>query len=190
MRKALPLLLIAACILTGCKSKSSAASTNAAGAATATSADDPVHKKLAELAGGGAKDCGVLRSQATAEMEAASKCAMDASKAKAPFYIEYELPGMIVAMAGNGQGKLFAVQAQTGGAGLTTGDCPAELRVAPSGRVTCYAPGTFPMGAGAGSHSTMSMPPAMGSGSPHGGAGALPAGHPKVNPKPQPPAKQ
>jgi len=192
MRKALPFFLIAGCFLTGCKSKSSTASANATGAATSTaaSADDPVHKKLTELAGGGAKDCGLLRAQVTAEVESASKCAVDASKAKAPFYVEYELPGMIVAIAGNGQGKLFAVQSQTGGAGLTSGDCPSELRVAPSGRVTCYAPGTFPMGAGAGSHSTMSMPPAMGAGSPHGGAGAIPPGHPKVNPKPQPPTKQ
>jgi len=188
MHKALPLFLIAACILTGCKSKSSSASANAPGAVA--SSDDPVQKKLLELAGGSAKNCGLLRAQVPAEMEAASKCAVDASKAKSPFYVEYQLPGMNVAIAGDAQGKLFAVQSQAGGAGLTSGDCPAELRVAPSGRVSCYAPGTFPMGAGAGSHSTMSMPPAMGAGSPHAGAGALPAGHPQVNPKPQPaPAK-
>jgi hypothetical protein len=184
MRKTLPLFLIAACILTGCKSKSSEASANAAG--NAASANDPVQKKLQELAGSGAKDCGVLKSQATAELDTASKCAEEAAKAKSPFYVEYQLPGMNVAVAGDAAGKLYTVQSQAGGAGLTSGDCPAELRVAPSGRVTCYAPGTFPMGAGAGSHSTMSMPPAMGTGSPHGGAGALPPGHPKVNPKPQP----
>lgn len=190
MRKALPLFLIAACILTGCKSKSSAASANSAGAAT--SADDPVQKKLQELAGSGAKNCGLLKSQVAGELDAASKCAVDASKAKTPFYVEYELPGMNVAIAGNAQGKLFAVQSQAGGAGLVSGDCPAELRVAPSGRVTCYAPGTFPMGAGAGSHTNMPMPPAMGTGSPHGGAGAVPPGHPNPhqNQKPQPPAKQ
>ena len=72
------------------------------------------------------------------------------------------MPGMNVAVAENAQGQLYSVQSQEGGAGLTSADCPNELRVAPSGRVTCYAPGTFPMGAGAGSHSTMSMPPAMG----------------------------
>jgi len=186
MSKALPLFLIAACMLTGCsKSKSSAASANAVGAAA--SADDPVQKKLQELAGSGAKNCGLLKSQVTGELDAASKCAVDASKAKTPFYVEYEMPGMNVAVAGNSQGNLFAVQSQTGGAGLTSGDCPAELRVAPSGRVTCYAPGTFPMGAGAGSHSSMSMPPAMGTGSPHGGAGALPPGHPKPQQDQKPP---
>jgi len=177
MRKALPLFLIAACFLTGCsKSTSSSASANAAGAAS--SADDLVQKKLQELAGGGAKNCGVLKSQVPAEMEAVSKCAMDASKAKTPFYVEYELPGMNVAVAGDAQGKLYSVQSQAGGAGLVSGDCPAELRIAPSGRVTCYAPGTFPMSAGAASHTSMPMPPMMGTGSPHGAAGVLPPGHP------------
>ena len=187
MRKALPLFLIAACFLTGCsKSKSSTVSSNAAGAAS--SGDDPVQKKLQELAGGGAKNCGLFNSQVRAELDAASQCVVDASKAKTPFYVEYELPGMNVAVAGNAQGKLYSVQSQVGGAGLMSGDCPAELRVAPSGRVTCYAPGTFPMGAGAGSHTTMPMPP-MGTGSPHGAAGALPPGHPSPHQdrKPQQP---
>ena len=190
MRKALPLFLIAACILTGCKSKFSPASSNAAGAAT--SSDDPVQRKLQELAGSGAKICGLLKSQVTGEMDAAGKCAVEASKAKTPFYVEYQLPGMNVAVAGNAAGKLFTVQSQAGGVGLVSGDCPAELRVAPSGRVTCYAPGTFPMGAGVGSHSSMPMPSAMGAGSPHAGAGALPPGHPNPHQdqKPQPPPKQ
>jgi len=189
MLKVLPLLVIAACVLLGCKSKPSAASNNAADAAP--SSNDPVENKLQELAGSGAKNCGHLKAQAPADLEATSKCALDASKAKSPFYVEYELPGMNVAIAGNSQGKLFAVQSQTGGAGLVSGDCPAELRVAPSGRVTCYAPGTFPMGAGAGSHSNLSMPPAMGTGNPHGGAGAVPPGHPNPHQdqKPQPPPK-
>jgi hypothetical protein len=191
MHKSLSLILIAVCLLTGCsKSKSSTAS--GAGATTAAaSGDDPVQKKLQELAGSGAKNCGLLKSQAAGEAEAASKCAVDASKAKTSFYVEYELPGMNVAIAGNSQGKLFAVQSQAGGAGLTSGDCPAELRVAPSGRVTCYPPGTFPMGAGAGSHTNMSMPPAMGMGSPHAGAGAVPPGQPNPHQdQKQPPAKQ
>jgi hypothetical protein len=180
MCKALPLLLVAACIFTGCKSKSSTASADGA----ATSSDDPVQKKLHELAGSGAKNCGLLKSQVTAEMDAAGKCAVEASKARTPFYVEYQLPGMNVAVAGNGAGKLYAVQSQAGGAGLVSGDCPAELRVAPSGRVTCYAPGTFPMGAGAGSHTNMPMPPAMGTG---GAAGALPPGHPSPHQNQKPP---
>lgn len=187
MHKALPLLLIAAVFLTGCdKSKSSSAPTNGAG--TANSGDDPVQKKLQELAGGNAKNCGFLKTQGPAELEAASKCAVDSANAKAPFYVEYQMPGMNVAVAGNAQGKLYSVQTQEGGAGLASGDCPSALRVAPSGRVTCYAPGTFPMSAGAGSHTNMApaIPPMMGTmgGSPHG---AMPPGYPAV--KPQPPAK-
>jgi hypothetical protein len=191
MNRTLPWFLIAVCLLAGCsKSKPSTASGNAA--AAAPSSNDPVQNKLQELAGSGAKNCGHLKAQAPADLDAASKCALDASKTKAAFYVEYELPGMNVAVAGNSEGKLFAVQSQTGGAGLVSGDCPAELRVAPSGRVTCYAPGTFPMGAGAGSHSNLSMPPAMVAGNPHGGADALTPGHPKPrqDQKPQSPPRQ
>ncbi len=171
MYKILTVVLITVISSIGCsKSKSSSAAANSGGASS--SADDPVQKKLQELAGSGAKNCGSLASQAAADLEPASKCAMDAAKAKSPFYVEYQLPGMNVAVAGDAQGKLYSVQSQAGGAGMVSGDCPAELRVAQSGRVTCYAPGAFPMGAGAGSHSSMSMPSGM-------GAGALPPGHPK-----------
>lgn len=195
MHKALAVFLIAASFLTGCnKSKTSNAASNAGGAATAGTAsagDDPVQKRSQELAGANAKNCGVLKTQGTPELEAASKCAVDASKANAPFYVEYQMPGMNVAVVGNAQGKLYSVQSQEGGAGLVSGDCPATIRVAPSGRVSCYAPGTFPMSAGAGSHTSMpmSIPSMMGtsSGSPHGATGAMPPGHPSV--KPQSPAK-
>jgi hypothetical protein len=187
MHKALPLFLIAAFCLTGCdKSKTSGATTNAP-AGSAVSSDDPVQKKLQELAGGNAKNCGVLKTQGTPELDAASKCAVDSSKANAPFFVEYQMPGMNVAVVGNAQGKLYSVQSQEGGAGIVSGDCPSALRVAPSGRVTCYAPGTFPMSAGAGSHTNMAptIPPMMGTGgSPHG---AMPAGHPAVKPKPPTP---
>jgi len=180
MHKALALVLTVACLLTGC-SKSKSTTTAASGVTTASSSDDPVQKKLQELAGANAKSCGIFKSQVRADLDAAGQCVMDASKAKAPFYVEYQLPGMTVALAGTSQGKLYSVQSQEGGAGLTSADCPAELRVAPSGRVTCYAPGTFPMGAGAGSHSNMPIPPMMGTGkaNPHGKADALPPGHPK-----------
>lgn len=169
MHKVLAVVLIAGLFLAGCnKSKPAAAPGSSS---TAISSDDPVQKKLQELAGSGAKNCGAVSSQAAADVEPVSKCAMDSANVKAPFYVEYQMPGMNVAVAGNNQGKLYSVQSQAGGAGLTTADCPAELRIAPSGRVTCYAPGTFPMGAGSGSHSAM---PGMGA----GGTGALPAGHP------------
>jgi hypothetical protein len=190
MRESLPLFLIAACFLAGCSKSKSSAPGDAAGAASF--ANDPVQKKLQELAGDSATNCGLLKSQGRAELEAVSKCAVDAARAKTPFYVEYQMPGMNVALAGTAQGKLYSVQSQEGGAGLVSGDCPAEVRVAPSGRVTCYAPGTFPMGAGAGSHSTMSVPPFLGTGSTPGAAGATPPGHPTVqtSPKPQPPTKQ
>ena len=106
--------------------------------------------KLAEIAGGDAANCGHLKTQGTNEMDAASKCAMQSAQQKRPFYVAYDMPGMTVAVAGNSDGKLFTLQSQAGGAGLVSGACPAELRIAPSGRVTCYAPGTFPMGGGCG----------------------------------------
>jgi len=170
MHKILPMLLIALLSLSACKSGNTTSKT--------IPSNDPVQTKLQELAGGAAKDCGVVTSQAAADLDQASKCAMDAARAKSPFYVEYQMPGMNVALAGNTQGKLYSVQSQAGGAGLTTTDCPAELRVAQSGRVSCYAPGTFPMGGG--SHAAM---PDMGMGS-----GPMPPGHPNVK-KPATPAK-
>jgi hypothetical protein len=183
MHKALPFLLIAACFFSGCKSSNTSASS-----AKASDSNDPVEKKLQELAGSGATSCGHLKSQAADQMDAAGKCATQAAQQKHAFYVIYDLPGMTVAVAGNAEGKLFTAQAQGGGSGLVTGACPSELRVAPSGRVTCYAPGTFPMGAGAGSHSTM---PPMGGASPHKGS-QLPPGHPNPHSAQdqKPPAKQ
>ena len=174
MRNMLLALFIAVLSLAGC----SKPATKSQATIRVEFPSDPLQAKLQELSGGGATNCGVLTSQAEADLTAASKCAMDAAKAKEPFHVEYQMPGMNVAVAGNSQGKLFSVQSQTGGAGITVADCPAELRVAPSGRVTCYAPGTFPMGAGSGSHS--GMPMGMGSG------GAMPPGHPNVQKQPAP----
>ena len=181
MNKILPAVLLAACVLPGCKKSSSTQS------APAANPSDPVEMKLAELAGSGAASCGHLKSQA-GEMDAASKCALQSAQQKRPFFVAYDLPGMTVAVAGNSEGKLFAVQ--TGGAGLVSGPCPDQLRVAPSGRVTCYAPGTFPMGAGAGSHSTMTMPPATGV-TPHQGTGNAPPeqANPHQPQEQKPPAK-
>ena len=140
MRRVTFLFLIAVLSLTGCnKSKSASVPAGSTGAvvSSAASANDPVQTKLQEVAGANAKNCGVLKTQGTPEMEAASTCVMDAAKAKAAFYVEYQMPGMNVALAGNAQGKLYSVQSQEGGAGIVSGDCPSELRVAPSGRVTC-----------------------------------------------------
>ncbi len=165
MHRILPILLIAVCVSSGCKS-SSPSSTSATNAASAPNANDAVAVKLSELAGSGATNCGRLKTQGSNEMDAASKCAIQAAQQKRSFYVAYDMPGMTVAVAGNADGKLYTLQSQAGGAGLVADTCPAELRVAPSGRVTCYAPGTFPMGPGAGSHNSMTMPPAMGA-NPH-----------------------
>ena len=171
MHRILLILLIAVCVSSGCKS-SSPSSTSATTAAGAPNTNDAVEVKLSEIAGSGATNCGRLKTQGTNEMDAASKCALQAAQQKHPFYVAYDMPGMTVAVAGNAGGKLFTLQSQAGGAGLATDTCPAELRVAPSGRVTCYAPGTFPMGAGAGSHNSMTMPPAMGGTNPHQASGS------------------
>jgi hypothetical protein len=76
---------------------------------------------------------------------------MQASQGKKAFYVAYDMPGMAIGIAGNSDGKLFTVESQGTGAGaaLTSGDCPSQLRVAASGRVTCFAPGDMgSMGAG------------------------------------------
>jgi hypothetical protein len=191
MYKTLSIVLFAACVLAGCKSSAPTSTSNPTPSASASSANanDAVEKKLVEVAGSGATKCGRLSSQATPEMDAASKCATQAAQQKHPFYVAYDMPGMTVGVVGNSEGKLFSVQSQSGGAGLSSEPCPAELRVAPSGRVTCYAPGTFPMGAGAGSHTNMTMPPAM-SANPHAGSGA-PAGqrNPHQSQGQKPPSK-
>src|ERR1017187_1551517 len=106
MNKILLVVLVAACVLSGCKKSTSTPS------ASSAIPSDPVEMKLAELAGGGAASCGHLKSQATAEMDAASKCALQSAQQKRPFYIAYDLPGMTVAVAGNSEGKLFTVQTQ------------------------------------------------------------------------------
>ena len=174
-------LLMVAVFLAGCSKSpsSSGASVNP---------DDPVEKKLLELAGSGATSCGHLKSQTPDQLNTASKCAMQAAQQKHPFYVAYDLPGMTVALAGNSDGKLFSMQTQPSApSGLASVPCPSELRIAPSGRVTCYAPGTFPMMGGTDSHSGM---PAMGQ-NPHPGQGVLPPGHPSTNPQPSqtPPPK-
>jgi hypothetical protein len=184
VRKFLAVLVIVVASL-GCNKSSTPAASSA-------NSNDPVEKKLQEIAGSGATNCGHLKSQAFDQMETAGKCGMQAAQQKRPFYVAYEMPGMIVALAGTADGKLFSVQAQPSApGGLASVPCPAELRIAPSGRLTCYAPGTFPMGAGPDSHSGMTMPPSMG-GNPHQGS-AMPA-HPNPHqspaPTPPPPANQ
>lgn len=170
MRKA---LLIASLLPLIACSKSSAPGSSAA----AGNANDPVEKKLMELAGSGASNCGHLKSQGIPEMDAAGKCVMQATQQKKPFYVAYDLPGMTIGIAGNAQGQNYSLQTQPSATGgFNAVPCPSELRIAPSGRATCYAPGTFPMmGAGTDSHGgMMTMPPME---NPHKGS-AVPGSKP------------
>src|SRR3974390_2927614 len=153
MHKALHALLVTVLAFAGCSKSSTTSSSGLA------SASDPVEKKLLEVAGSGAASCGHLKSQVTSELESASKCAIQAAQQKKPFYVAYEMPGMTVAVAGTADGKLVSLQSQPSvPGGLSSVPCPNELRVAPSGRVTCYAPGTFPMSAGSDTHAALSVP--------------------------------
>jgi hypothetical protein len=130
---------------------------------------DPVQQKLQEYSGNGAMDCGRLNVQATTDQsKTASDCALQASQSKRPFYVAYDMPGMSIGVAGNSAGKLYTVQSQGTGAtaALSSGDCPSQLRVASSGRVTCFAPGD--MGGMGSGHMAGAVP--SGIANPHGAA--------------------
>jgi len=178
MGKVLTFLIVALLLVNCDKSPAPPASSAVSG--------DALQRKLQELAGSGATDCGRLKSQAQDQVQAASACVMDAAKKKQAFYVAYELPGLTVALSGDANGKLYSVQqeqpasASSGSAAeLTVTPCPSELRIAQSGRVTCIAPGSMggsTMG-GASPHGGMSMP--RGSGvNPHGGMNGSSGGTP------------
>lgn len=140
--------VIALCCLTACNKPSSSSSSNAA----PSKSPDAVQQKLQDFAGSSATNCGRLDVHVTAEQsKAASDCAMQAAQSKHPFFVAYDMPGMAIGVAGNSAGKLSTAQSQGEGAAatVTSGDCPSDLRVAGSGRVTCFAPGDMgSMGAG------------------------------------------
>ena len=151
---AIPLFIALSC-LTACN-KSSAPAPSANGPAK----QDAVQQKLQEYAGASSTDCGRLDVHASgAQSKSASDCALQASQSKHAFYVAYDMPGMTVGVAGNSAGKLFTVQSEGTGAAanLTSGDCPSQLRVASSGRITCFAPGD--MGSMDTGHGA--MPPGM-----------------------------
>jgi hypothetical protein len=153
-------LAFASICLTGCNKASTAQSATAVSAAAPASTPDAVEKKLQEYSGASATDCGRLDVKVDPDRsKAAADCAMQAGQAKHAFYVAYDMPGMAVGVAGNSAGKLYSVQSQGLGADatLTSGDCPAPLRLAGSGRVTCFAPGD--MGAMGGGHTA--IPPDM-----------------------------
>jgi hypothetical protein len=168
-RLAIALLLAAA--LVGCNRKTASADHN-----------DPVSVRLQDAAGPKAVDCGRVKSVAAADTKPASDCALQAAKDKKPFYVAYDMPGLTVGVAGDSAGKLFAIQAQAPPPAegqqpaqlkptdVTITPCPSELRVAASGRVTCYPMSSFGSATGANPHGAngMMMPPATGE-NPHGG---------------------
>ena len=154
--------VIALLCAVGCKKGTMTDAGTSPNAASSTKPPDAVQQKLQEYSGGSATNCGRLDVQANADLsKTAADCAMQASQGKHPFYVAYDMPGMAVGVAGNAEGKLFTVQSQGTGpsATLTSGDCPAQLRVASSGRVTCFAPGDMgSMGTG---HAAGALPPGM-----------------------------
>lgn len=180
----LTILVALALLLTGfsaCnKSKTADNSQNAA----SPSKSDAVQAKLLEIAGMGATNCGAPKTQEKDAVEPASDCAMKAAQGKQAFYVRYDLPGMTTAMAGDGKGQLYAVQSEANGQVQST-PCPAEIRIAQSGRVTCYAAGSMGgMGTtgGASPHGGMSMSPAAGA-NPHEGSAMPSHGSPQGKPQ-------
>ena len=180
MRTCLIVLALATSPLIACNKSTSAPSSVAAQSGVAAKSgdsaksSDPVQQKLQELSGSDATDCGRVRSLAPDQTQKATDCAMNAAKDKRAFYVVYEMPGLTVGYAGNSQGKLFSVQSEqpeTAGAKaeVKNAPCPAEMRVAQSGRVTCMPPGSMG-GTGANPHG--GMPPATGE-NPHGGGGMM-----------------
>jgi len=144
--KPVPALLLIVCSLTACNK-----SPNPSSSTAPSKSPDAVQEKLQEFAGPSAANCGRLDVKAAPDQaKAASDCAMQASQNKRPFFVAYDMPGMVVGVAGNSDGKLYSVQAQGGPSPtVTAGDCPSQLRLAGSGRVTCFAPGDMgSMGAG------------------------------------------
>ena len=163
-------LLLSVVLLTGLAACNKPSGPSASSTPAVSKPHDAVEQKLQEYAGSSASDCGRLEVRADeAQSKRASDCAMQANQGKKPFYVAYDMPGMTVGVAGNSEGKLFTVQSQ--GGAVTSGACPSQLRVASSGRITCFAPGD--MGSMGGSHAAGSMPP--GAANPHAGGGKPPS---------------
>jgi hypothetical protein len=151
--------ILAISCLVACNKSSSPVASVAPVSSTPKSVD-AVQLKLQEYSGRGATDCGRFNVQAAPDQsKTAADCAMQASQSKHSFYVAYDMPGMAIGIAGNSDGKLFTVNSQGTGpsAALTSGDCPSQLRVAGSGRVTCFAPGD--MGSIGAGHTA--IPPGM-----------------------------
>ena len=134
---------------------------------TSRGTPDAVQQTLLQYSGADATNCGRFGINTPADqLKPAGDCAMEAAQSKHSFYVAYDMPGMAVGVAGNTDGKLFTVQLEGSGAAaaITSGACPAPLRVASSGRITCFAPGD--MGSMGGGHTSGAMP-APGMANPH-----------------------
>ena len=149
------ILIVACCCLCACNKSAPVSASN-----PQPKPSDAVQQKLREFAGPTATGCGRLNAGVPSDQaKATADCALKAHQEKRPFYVAYDMPGMAVGVSGNAEGKLFSVQSQgeDSAAALTSGACPSELRVAASGRVTCFAPGD--MGSMGGGHTA--IPPGM-----------------------------
>ena len=153
-------------------------------AAAQPSPNDDMTGQLRKIAGSDAKDCGTVPG-GSADVQPASDCAMQSNGANKPFYVRYELPlpgtKMAIATVRNADGKLYTVQYSADGykqaaAGATLSDdkkmmtmgCTDPLRIASSGRVTCFPPQQNAGSISASPHGGgMAMPPASGA-NPHG----------------------
>jgi hypothetical protein len=188
MNRTLMLVLTTAVLLAACSSKSNSSEAAPApqpAAQQTTQAqpksNDAMQQKVAEIAGASAKDCGRPSSVDRVALDTAAGCVMETAQAKKPFMVVYDMPGMSVAIAGNSDGKVFAAQsikpegASSAAPQISVSPCPSELRVAQSGRVTCFPQGSMGVPPGG------SNPHAGGAAttqSEHGGMGMPPPGTP------------
>ncbi len=170
----------------------SMANPHAGVSAAPNKADDPMTEAMSKTAGSGATDCGHVPTGG--DNTSASECAMEAFNDKKPFFVRYDLPmpdaQMAIATVRSADGKMFTMQfdskgwekAQEGGTlsadkkiGSVPCPKPDQLRIAGSGRVTCFPPTQMPSGMSphGSAGGMMQMPPATGA-SPHGGGMAMP----------------
>lgn len=172
-------------------------------ASTASGPADSMTDEMRNLAGATAINCGHV---ATAgNVQPASDCAVQANNAGKPFYVRYDLPmpdaQMAIGTVRTADGRLMTVQYDSKGldkpqeGGRLSGDkkvsvvpCPTpeNLRVANSGRVTCFPPSQMP--AGMSPHAGgVTMPPA--GASPHGGMMQVPKNLPSPHKTAEQPKK-
>ena len=170
-------------------SATSGAAAASAEAPAATTSEGNVSTALQGLAGKDATNCGDIKTLAGEEVGKAGDCAMSSAKNKKAFLVSYEMPGLSVGVAGNVEGKLFMAQSSevAGKATTKSQPCPAELRIAQSGRVTCMPAGSMGVAPGSDNPHAGGMPAVPGSSNPH--AGGMPAAPGAANPHASSPTK-